>query len=155
MKPSQAYNHTCGLLWWLIYDPVTLPVSFTDSNINILKAIKLNDTLINALLKAKGHYKSIAQFSAKVDSVMSSQKLGDIHTIIIELRKKNYFVEFYNADYSNAKIIGYAARGYLGQYIDIFPEKKLVVVRTIRSQNYKSASDEFDDFDLMSLNIVR
>jgi hypothetical protein len=43
--------------------------------------------------------------------------------------------------------VGYAARGYLGQYLVVYPEKRLVAVRQIRgSQSYDANTDGFVDF---------
>src|SRR5688572_33298555 len=41
MKPGQNFNATCGLLWWLIYDPETSYIIFDDENIKKLENIAL------------------------------------------------------------------------------------------------------------------
>ena len=70
LKPSQKFNKSSGLLWWLIPDP-----------------------------------------------------------------KKKF-----------NEIIGYYAEGYRGQYLVIYPEKKLVGVRMIHPWTYKIDKDKYDEF---------
>jgi CubicO group peptidase (beta-lactamase class C family) len=41
---------------------------------------------------------------------------------------------------------GFSARGYLGQYLLVLPEERLIAVRQIRSDRHKDESDSFPEF---------
>jgi hypothetical protein len=48
------------------------------------------------------------------------------------------------------KIIGYQANGYLGQYLLIYPDARLVCVRMIESKTtYNEATDGWEDLNPM------
>ncbi len=45
-------------------------------------------------------------------------------------------------------VAGYAARGYLGQYLVVYPELGLVGVRmVVADESYDNATDGFDNFE--------
>jgi CubicO group peptidase (beta-lactamase class C family) len=154
-KPGQTFDQTCGLLWWLIYDPLTSYVTFTDSNIVQLQQINLSDTLIAELKNIKGRYKTPNAFFDAIDSLPYLKKIGGRNAFANLLSSKSFFKKPYNFHTENSKIIGFAARGYLGQFINIFPDKKLVVVRTIWPRNSKGPEDNFSNFDILSYQLVK
>ena len=45
-----------------------------------------------------------------------------------------------------APVIGFYAEGYLGQYVAVLPASRLVVVRMISEDSFKSDADAFGDF---------
>ena len=155
MKPGQQVNATCGLLWWLIYDPATSHIIFDDQNIKKLLALELNDTIINDLRKIKGRYRNDVEFWNAVNALQSVKDIGGRTALRDLLFSKSFFDDIYTFVTANSRIVGFAARGYLGQLINVFPAKKLVVVRTIRPTNSKSGADSFADFDLLSYEIVK
>ncbi len=155
MKPGQQFNATCGLLWWLIYDPATSYVTFDIQNIKKLQAIDLNDTIISDLRKVIGRYDNDIEFWNAVNSLQSVKDMGGRTALRELLFSKSFFDDIYTLVTENSNIVGYAARGYLGQLMNIFPKQKLVVVRTISTTNSKSPADSFVDFDLLSYQIVK
>jgi CubicO group peptidase (beta-lactamase class C family) len=155
MKPAQPYDATCGLLWWLIYDPETSYVTFDDKNIQKLIKLGINDTLINELKTVTGRYKNSNELSNRIDSLPYIRKIGGRRALTELLRERSFFDPIYTFVTNNSKIVGWAAKGYLGQYINIFPDKKLVVVRTISGRNSKLPTDNFFDFDILSYQIVK
>lgn len=53
-------------------------------------------------------------------------------------------------------MVGYEANGYLGQFLVIYPERRLVAVRMIRpSSRFNPATDSFDTFRDLVLAVVR
>lgn len=154
-QPGQQINKTNGLLWWLVYDPLTSYVTFDDTNIDKLKKLQVNDTAISELSSVKGRYNSIAHFLQTVDDLPWFKKSGGSGAFTQLLYSKNFFNPFYTYVISQSKIVGYQALGYLGQYLTIFPDKKLVVARTISPRNSKGSADRFYDFELLSYNLVQ
>ncbi|HZI25993.1 MAG TPA: hypothetical protein VFD46_13000, partial [Chryseolinea sp.] len=155
MKPGQNFNATCGLLWWLIYDPETSYIIFDDENIKKLENIALNDAVIRDLNKAKGRYKNEVEFWKIIEDLPSVKELGGRTALRDVLFSKSFFDDIYTFVTKDSRIVGFAARGALGQLMNIFPEKKLVVVRTIKTGNSKSPADNFRDFDKLSYQIVK
>jgi CubicO group peptidase (beta-lactamase class C family) len=47
---------------------------------------------------------------------------------------------------TSGPVVGFAANGYLGQYLAVLPASRLVVVRMIRQESYASDADGFGDF---------
>ncbi len=166
-KPGQKFNGTCGLLWWLVYDFTASFITFDNSNIQKIQEAGLNDTsLINDLKKITGRYNNNNEFLMALDALPSVKKIGG----------SDEFIKLYHEDYlhssdanchdnihhdiytfvkEKATRIGFAAKGYLGQLITIFPDKKLVVVRTISHKNFKQKSDNFFEFDNLSYQLVK
>lgn len=50
-------------------------------------------------------------------------------------------------DSDAAKVRGFSARGYLGQYLIVLPKQKLVAVRQIAAPSHKEETNDFREFD--------
>jgi hypothetical protein len=50
--------------------------------------------------------------------------------------------------------VGFNANGYLGQYIVVLPQQRLVVVRQIRQESFKSQADGFEEITKMARELV-
>ena len=56
--------------------------------------------------------------------------------------------DHYSAEHTEtASVMGFSARGYLGQYLIVVPTQKLVAVRQITAASYKTEADNFHEFD--------
>ena len=44
------------------------------------------------------------------------------------------------------RMIGYEANGSFGQYIDIYPDQRLVAVRMIAADHFSAPADSFENF---------
>jgi CubicO group peptidase (beta-lactamase class C family) len=155
MKPGQSYEPTCGLLWWLVYDPAISYLTFDDHNIQKLQQVGIEDTLINDLKKVAGRYQNDIDFWNTIDTLESVKEMGGWTRLRDLLFNKSYFDNIYTFVPNDASIVGLAARGYLGQRMTIFPQKKLVVVRTISTRNARSPDDSFYDFDILAYQLVK
>jgi CubicO group peptidase (beta-lactamase class C family) len=155
LRQAQPFNSTCGLLWWLIYDPLTSYVTFDSSNIKKLQEAGINDSIIIGLKKITGRFENQSVLLNTIDTIQSIKRIGGSYGFQQLLYKQSFFDDFYTFNTAKSSIIGYAARGYLGQYINVFPHKNLVVVRTISSKNSKLSTDKFYDFDILSYQLVK
>lgn len=153
MKPGQPYDPTCGLLWWLIYNPETSYITFGDTEILKLKKARLNDKLLGDLKKVKGRYKSSNDLMTKVDTLPSIKKLGGRLAFRLHLFDLGFNGNIYKPHYGYQ--VGYMALGTYGQYITVFPDKKIVAVRTISNESYTGSNDEFQDFNRMVYELVK
>ncbi|HEX6226827.1 MAG TPA: serine hydrolase [Chryseolinea sp.] len=155
MKPGQNFNATYGLLWWLIYDPTTSYITFDGQDIQKLRDLRLNDTLIHDLESVSGRYRDSEAFWKTVEALTSVKAMGGRTALREALFKRSFFEDIYTFVTQHSRIVGVAARGSLGQLMNVFPDKKLVVVRTIRQGNSKSPADNFTDFDRLSYEVVK
>jgi len=145
LNPSQEYNPAYGLLWWLIPGKVTFIVD--DKQINKLKEAKVNTDFIEKAKNVKGKYEMQKDYYAKLESIFGSdwqQVLDDnLLSLNMSLSKKEY------------EYIGVNANGWLGQYLVIYPEKKLIGVRMIkRNKEYNDNTDSFSNFQEMLYKIL-
>jgi CubicO group peptidase (beta-lactamase class C family) len=54
------------------------------------------------------------------------------------------------------EIIGYKAHGYGGQFLVIYPEKKLIGIRLIRiTDTFNQATDSFEDFADILYSLIK
>lgn len=152
-KAGQSFDPTCGLLWWLIYDPETSYITFQDNEIKKLKAIGIDQSVIQDLLKIKGTYKSPLDLSLKLDGLPSIQKMGGRAQFRSLLFSKGFYDNIY--EWHATHVVGISAKGTYGQYLTIFPDKKIVAVRMIDSESYTSSVDDFSDFDYLVYELVK
>ncbi len=132
-QPSQSFNVTCGLLWWLNHEewgrwPEALLARYEEAGISqkyidLLKplsgsAIQLST---DALIDIFGTLEVYEGFVAEVNE-------AGLEHCIVEI----------------GDIQGYRADGYLGQYLVIIPKDNVVAIRQI--QYGKKPDDQYDEF---------
>jgi CubicO group peptidase (beta-lactamase class C family) len=138
LAQGQPYEPSCGLLWWRIMD-VTFEID--DARFHELEAAGLDKPFLDKLtsLKNKTFYNR-----QDYDKALTETLGGDWPDIVeketagrnVVLSRKTY-----------GKVFGYNANGYLGQYLVIYPDQRLVAVRQVRSSaTYDKKTDGFDDF---------
>ncbi len=152
-KAGQPYDPTCGLLWWLIYDPATSYITFGDEQIKKLEDIGLSEQLIMELKTIRGKYEKPYDLSLKFDSLPSIVKMGGRLKFRLMLFDKGYNDSPYT--WHVTRVVGISAKGTYGQYLTIFPEKKIVAVRMIDSENYRSPEDDFAEFEYLVYKLVK
>ncbi|NOS92123.1 MAG: beta-lactamase family protein [Cyclobacteriaceae bacterium] len=133
-----------GMLWWLDYQHTITIVN--DDIIANLKKAELPIDFIKKAQQLKGVYKTTDEYGAKVESVFGANPWQSINEILaprnLTLRKREF----------SGKVT-YRADGYLGNYIIVDPENKLVAVRMISHSSFKDDKDNFHDFRNRVLNL--
>ncbi|MCU0352847.1 MAG: beta-lactamase family protein [Cytophagales bacterium] len=137
LKPNPLYGG-CGLLWWLLYDKTESVVD--ERKISELTHQGLSADFIAKVRKLMGVYPDEDAFQKAVQAVFGENGMMEIQQALgssgLRLRERRY-----------GKVIGYAANGYLGNYIVVIPDKKLVAVRMTSHDSHKTDADNFADFE--------
>lgn len=142
IKPSVQFPGY-GMLWWLDYEK---SISIVDDEIiSELKKAKVSKEFIKKAKKMKGVYNSNGEYLEKLQLVFGSAPYDYINQQIrsgLRLRKRQY-----------SGNVTYRADGYLGNYIIVDPNDKVVAVRMISHESFKKDTDNFADFGKMVLNL--
>lgn len=152
-KPGQPYNPTCGLLWWLLYDPKLSYVSFKKPEINKLESLGMDKKLIKELNSLRGNYKNPSEFSARLEALPGIKKIGGRLKFRLMLFDLGYYDDPYQ--WHAQDVVGISAKGTYGQYLTIIPRKKIVAVRMIDSENYTSVNDDFSTFEYLVYRLIK
>jgi hypothetical protein len=135
-QSSQKFNPECGLLWWII--PEKKLYSINDSLLNMYKNKGVPNDLIQKFNSIKGVYDNYDAFLSKL-----SQAFGDKWNEEFDNKLYPFTRQIYIKTISD-NILGYEANGWLGQYLIIYPKKKIIGVRMI-----KESTSHQDDTDQM------
>lgn len=142
IKPSVQFPGY-GMLWWLDYEK---SISIVDDEIiSELKKAKVSKEFIKKAKKMKGVYNSNSEYLAKLQLVFGIASYEYINQHLrsgLRLRKRQY-----------SGNVTYRADGYLGNYIIVDPNDKVVAVRMISHESFKKDTDNFADFGKMVLNL--
>jgi len=128
LKPSQA-NKSFGYQWWLTYE--FMYYQFDDYFFETIKNKTENNTF-QLIKKLAGKYKGINDIREQAIKIYSPEELRIVGTFLQSLQPSQFNIV------NEGEILNYAASGYLGQYLIIIPEKKIVLVRMITQENFKS-----------------
>lgn len=139
--PSKL-NETYGLQWWLTYENKNYIID--DDFLNTVKP-KADENTLLLIEKLKGRYQSLADIRQKAMNIYSKDNLIAVGKLLQSVPEKKWKIE------NSGKIMNYAAVGYLGQYLIIVPEKKLVLVRMIDAGNFKEIHNNRQDLNLQAL----
>lgn len=125
-----------GMLWWIDYEKT---VSEVDDEIisQLVKAGVARD-FIEKAVKMKGIYQSNDEYVSRVETVFGENAWSYINETLgatLRLRKKTF-----------SGNVTYRADGYLGNYIIVDPQHKIVAVRMISHASYKGDSDNYVGF---------
>lgn len=125
-----------GMLWWLDYENT---ISTVDNEIiNDLRKENVSEEFIMKAVKMKGRYNSNEDYLVKLKNVFGSNPYEYISQHLkpgFHLRKRDF-----------SGNVTYRADGYLGNYIIVNPKDKIVAVRMISHQSFKTGLDGFSDF---------
>lgn len=128
LKPSQA-NKSFGYQWWLTYE--FMYYQFDDYFFETIKNKTENNTF-QLIKKLAGKYKGINDIREQAIKIYSPEELRIVGTFLQSIQPSQFNIV------NEGEILNYAASGYLGQYLIIIPEKKIVLVRMITQENFKS-----------------
>ena len=141
-KELKRYTPGYGLLWWTIDSH---DVAITDRLLNSWRKDGVPDDFISKMATIK-NLRGTELRTAAAKLAGGADKWDDMTW------KKNR-VDF---DILSTKNLGYAADGYLGQYIVVVPKHKIVTVRMRRSPMFGlSKGDGMTDFRALSLGLVK
>ena len=127
-----------GLLWWLLPQHTTFVID--DERIRSLAAAGADSAFIRGAATARGRYDSAEAFDTALRAAFGekySEAYGDARTRTrMNLERREY-----------GRMIGLEANGSFGQYIDIYPDQRLVAVRMIAvTDRFTSPGDSFENF---------
>jgi CubicO group peptidase (beta-lactamase class C family) len=144
MKAGQPYVPTCGLLWWLISDREERVVD--DEFLERMRKAGVDGGFVEKIASIRGRY-TLADYLAKLEQTFGPEwQAVYLKNLGSGLRPRTEV----------GSIVGYAARGYLGQYLLVFPEPKIVVVRMREaSETSDERVDNFEQIDALSMALWR
>lgn len=146
-QPSQKLNPAYGLLWWVVTQKTTYVID--DEQLEKISKLNLPTDFLEKLQQAKGEYHSRLEFMAMFERVF-----GENWKAILREQMTKHQIQISKKFRGTPD--GFAANGYLGQYLVVYPEKKLVGVRMIvDSDAYDNATDEFSDFQDMLYQLLK
>jgi len=148
VQPSQPFVPDNGFLWWLI--PETIVYIVDDALLEEFKKAGIKQDIIDRFKLLKGEYVNVNISPDKLKTVF-----GEDWQSFLNKEFYPYFPVRSRRKYGS-RIIGYKAEGYLGQYIVIYPEKKLVAARMVNNTDqYKIETDEMLDFPAYVYKLVK
>jgi CubicO group peptidase (beta-lactamase class C family) len=144
LQSSQPFNSSCGLLWWLMYDRKTWILD--EQQFQKLRAAGVTPSWLEKIKGAQGQYTSDKDVAVVLERTLGPNWLAEFPG---ELKKHGLQShDLFRKEHG--KIIGYQANGYLGQYLLIYPDARLVCVRMIESKTtYNEATDGWEDLNSM------
>jgi CubicO group peptidase (beta-lactamase class C family) len=127
-----------GLLWWPIPEHTTFVVD--DERIRLLAAAGADSAFIRRAMTARGRYESAAAFDTALRTAF-----GEKYWEPYGEASKRTRMDLERHEYG--RMIGYEANGSFGQYIDIYPDQRLVAVRMIAvTDRISLPGDSFENF---------
>ena len=144
LQPGQPLEASCGLLWWLMYDRTTWILD--EQQFQKLRAAGVTPSWLEKIKGAEGQYTSGKDVAIVLERTLGPNWLAEFSG---ELKKHGLQShDLFRKEHG--KIIGYQANGYLGQYLLIYPDARLVCVRMIETKTtYNEATDGWEDLNPM------
>jgi CubicO group peptidase (beta-lactamase class C family) len=149
-------NPECGLLWWIEYENTKAIID--DRQIDTLKKLGLDDEVLKKIKSIKGTYtinEYFPIFNAKVVNTTPNWTTKYIPFFTakgVQVSRKEY-----------GNIVGYSTRGFLGNYMIVYPSKNLVVVRMISWESFVKGEgkqdgtgvNNFENFLALTRNLIK
>lgn len=124
---GQGSNY--GFEWWLMYEDKALVV---DDEFLLPLRSSVDSATYRLLEKLTGrHPGGMNGLRQKAMSLYNREELMAVAKVLATIPEGNMKME------NSGRVIGYVARGYLGQNLIIMPDKQLVVVRMITADNFR------------------
>jgi len=141
IEPAQAFNPTCGLLWWLMRGPVRSSVD--DAVIKYFKGHGMTAESLEKLDALKGKPLEREQFRATVRPIIEGDAVLKTKQAELDQEPPPW------KQIADGPVRGFSAQGYLGQYLVVLPAHRLVAVRQRRSHegtNHQDMKAGFPEF---------
>jgi CubicO group peptidase (beta-lactamase class C family) len=142
-RPSTTLMPNYGLLWWLVGARPS-PFLVDDASLAAMRAGKVDPGLVSKLEPLKGR---AVQGDAEAERLLLEALGGEAG--LLRFQKEVWGRGFRPAPLGEPT--GYEAQGYLGQYLVVYPKKKLVAVRMYRGpsggQQAPAAGSGFEGFE--------
>ena len=140
LQPGQPFEVSCGLLWWLMYDRKAGVLD--EQQLERLRTAGVTPSWLEKIKGAQGQYTSESEVAVAMARVLGANWLDEANS---ELKKHGFSLrDLLRKEYG--KIIGYQANGYLGQYLLIYHDARLVCVRMIETKStYNPTTDCGED----------
>jgi CubicO group peptidase (beta-lactamase class C family) len=132
-------NSRGGLLWWLIPERTTWVID--DARLDTLRHAGADTAFLRRATAMRGRYASLDLYIAALRNNFGPRfwepvQAGLKGARVTDLGRPEY-----------GRMIGYEANGYLGQFLLIYPDHRIVAVRMIRpSDRFNPETDSFDSF---------
>lgn len=142
-RPSQPYDPTYGLLWWIDYETVT--VGLPADTEAALSARGVPSALLDPMRPCFGGSMPLEAW-AKATSAMKLEDYAVVFNALhaAKIQPKRVATGAY----------GYSARGYLGQTLLVIPSQRLVAVRMVDADQDLTNNMSADRFDALVCALV-
>ncbi len=135
---GSAAEPRAGLLWWLIPQHTTFVID--DERIRSLASAGADSAFIRRAMNARGRYESAEAFENALRAAFGEKYWEPYGEARARTRMNPERREY-------DRMIGYEANGSFGQYIDIYPDQRLVAVRMISvTDRFAVPNDSFENF---------
>jgi len=128
-----------GLLWWPL--PAWSKLEVTDETLDAWRKGGADPAFVEKMATLRGKpISSEGELLPLLDGLFGAGQ--GIQTYMMNVRAKG----LPGPKATTGPIVGFNGNGYLGQYVAVLPASRLVVVRMIRQESFKSEADGFGDF---------
>jgi CubicO group peptidase (beta-lactamase class C family) len=128
-----------GLLWWPL--AAWTKTEVTDEVLDAWRKGGADPAFVEKMAALRGKpITSEADFLPLLDGVFGAGK--GVQAYVTNVRAKG----LPGPKGTSGPIVGFNGNGYLGQFVAVLPASRLVVVRMIRQESFKSEADGFGDF---------
>ncbi len=149
-------NPECGLLWWIEYENTKITID--DRQIDTLKSIGFDDEILKKVKSIKGTYTAAEYYPILNAKIVNTTPNWGTKYVPLLLSKG---ITLSRKEFANA--IGYSTKGFLGNYMVVYPSKNLVVVRMISWESFVKGEgkkdgtgvNNFDTFFSLTRNLVK
>ncbi|MBS1489032.1 MAG: hypothetical protein JSS93_00725 [Bacteroidetes bacterium] len=153
--PNQL-NPECGLLWWIEYDHVKAIID--DRQIDTLRKAGFDEAILKKIKAIKGTYTAAEYFSTFNTKIINTTPDFATKYVPLLLSKR---IQVSRKEYGNR--LGYSTRGFLGNYMVVYPGKNLVVVRMIGWESFVKGEgkqdgtgvNNFDNFLSLTRSLIK
>lgn len=144
LAQGQPFVPNCGLLWWRIPEKILYVVD--DELLEAFRQAGVSEAFIQKFSTLKGEYENVNIAPEKLVATF-----GANWNAVLDKELYPYYPRRAKWGLSDT-YIGYKAEGWLGQYLVVYPHKKIVACRMVRNSDaYNEQTDAFQEFEKLVL----